>query len=149
MVGCSVIASARCDRGAATNRTEPISHPGHLKILGSPREAPSTVAVAADACANRRHRPGEPIATLCGNDDFPWCRFASGRGAGRREPPSQQLGLYQSIIAWLSSLSHLSEMRRASPAPKGPRIAARHYYHKPRCGSSCAKSKAPDFNRRR
>src|SRR6266481_2284995 len=65
MVGCSVIASASCDRGAATNRMVPISHSGHLKIVGSAREAISTAAVAADGCAltaGRHHsRPARPI----------------------------------------------------------------------------------------
>lgn len=59
--------------------------------------------MAADACARfaaRRHRSGEPIATLCSNNDIPECRSDAGRGAGKRESPSQQLGLYQSIIAW-------------------------------------------------
>jgi hypothetical protein len=45
-VGCSVIANARCDRGTTTDRMAAISHSGHLKILGSTKEALSTVAVA-------------------------------------------------------------------------------------------------------
>jgi hypothetical protein len=59
----------------------PISRSGHLKILGSTKEALSTAAVAADPCAPfaaRRHRSGEPIATLCGNDDIPECRSDAG-----------------------------------------------------------------------
>jgi hypothetical protein len=82
---------------------------GHLKIVGSTREALSTEAVAADACTRfgtGRHRSSEPIATLCANDDIPECRSDAGRGAGKRELSSQRFGLYQSIIVWLLSLSH-------------------------------------------
>jgi hypothetical protein len=63
---------------------------GHLKILGSTKEALPTAAVAADAYARfaaRRHRSGEPIATLCGNDDIPQMPLGSRQGAGKRESP--------------------------------------------------------------
>src|SRR5216684_2133833 len=43
----------------------------------------------------------------------------------------RQFCLYQSIIAWLMSLSHLPEMERISPGAQGPRIASHHCQHKP------------------
>jgi hypothetical protein len=49
-VGCSVIVCACCDGGPQPTGIVAISHSGHLKILGSAKEALSAVAVAADAC---------------------------------------------------------------------------------------------------
>jgi hypothetical protein len=49
-----------------------MSRSEHLKILGSTKEALSTVAVAACArFATRRHRSGEPITAACCNEEIP------------------------------------------------------------------------------
>jgi hypothetical protein len=59
-----------------------IPHSEHLKILGSTKEALSTVAVAAGArFATCRHRSGEPIAAACSNEGIPEASLGSERGA--------------------------------------------------------------------
>jgi hypothetical protein len=44
------VTTSCCDGGPQPTGIVPISHSGHLKILGSAKEALSAVAVAADAC---------------------------------------------------------------------------------------------------